>query len=271
MIQKTIGKSVFYFSPNLVHHPGLIHAISTRQGGVSTGNYKSLNLGFHVGDIHDRVLENHQRVSQSLQFDLSSLVSCQQVHDNTIALIDKGYLKSSCYLPDSAIAQTDALITDIPRVTLMTRHADCLPLLFFDAKTLTVAVAHAGWKGTLAHIGPKTVETLVREYKCQSQDIQTALGPSIGPCCYHISNTMSDLASEKLGKGKAFFQEGSNKKITFDLWQANKEQLLNAGIPEDNIYSAEICTSCNVDHFFSYRKEKRVTGRFAAFIGLGRY
>ena len=71
-----------------MHHTNLVHAVSTRQGGVSTGSYSSLNLGFHVGDIHDRVLENHQRVSQSLEFDLSSMVSCQQVHDNTIALID---------------------------------------------------------------------------------------------------------------------------------------------------------------------------------------
>ena len=268
MIQTTIGKSLFYFFPSLYHHSDLLHGISTRQEGVSTGNYSSLNLGFHVGDIHDSVLENHLRVSQSLEFDLSSLVSCQQVHGSAIAFIDKNYLKGSCYLPDRALAQTDALITDIPGVTLMTRHADCVPLLFFDAKTPTVAVAHAGWQGTLAHIGPKTIELLVREYKCQRQNIQAALGPSIGPCCYHISSTMADLALEKLVRGKAFIHEGSDKRQLFDLWKANKEQLLLAGIVEDNIYSSEVCTSCNSDHFFSYRKEKKVTGRFSAFIGL---
>ena len=268
MIQKTIGKALFYFFPTLMDHPGLIHAISTRQGGVSTGSHSSLNLGFHVGDIHDRVLENHHRVSKSLEFDLSSLVSCQQVHGSTIALIDKGYLKSDSYLPNKTIAETDALITDIPGVTLMSRHADCVPILFYNSKTCTVAVVHAGWKGTLAHIGPKTVEVLEREYKCQRKDVQAALGPSIGPCCYHIDNTMAVLASEKLVQGKTFITEGSNKKLSFDLWQANKEQLLTAGIPEDNIYSAEVCTSCRVDHFFSYRKEKKVTGRFASFIGL---
>ena len=268
MIQKTIGKSLFYYFPTLERQTGLHHAISTRLGGFSTGSYSSLNLGFHVGDIHDRVLKNHQRVSQSLEFDLSSLVSCQQVHGSTIALIGKGYLKSDSYLPNQTIAETDALITDISGVTLMTRHADCVPLLFFDAKTRTVAVAHAGWKGTLTHIGPKTVDLLLGEYKCQRKDIQAALGPSIGPCCYHISNTMADLASEKLAKGKAFVQEGAEKKLSFDLWQANKEQLLSAGLPEDNIYSAEVCTSCKVEHFYSYRKEKKVTGRFAAFIGL---
>ena len=246
----------------------MLHAISTRQGGVSTDSYSSLNLGFHVGDIHDRVLENHHRVSKSLEFDLNSLVSCQQVHGSTIALIDKGFLKATITFPDKTIAETDALITDIPGVTLMTRHADCVPILFYNSKTCTVAVVHAGWKGTLAHIGPKTVEVLEREYKCQRKDVQAVLGPSIGPCCYNIDNTMAALASEKLIRGTTFIKEGSNKEMSFDLWQANTKQLLTAGIPEGNIYSAEVCTSCRVDHFFSYRKEKKVTGRFAAFIGL---
>ena len=268
MIQKTIGKSLFYFFPNLIDHPGLLHAISTRQGGVSNGNYTSLNLGFHVGDLYDRVLENHHRVSKSLEFDLSSLVSCQQVHHDTIALIGKRYLKASSYLPDKTIEQTDALITDVPGVTLMTRHADCVPLLFFDPKTSTASVAHAGWKGTLAHIGLKTVDVLAKEYKCQRKDIQAALGPSIGPCCYHISRSMAVLASEKLLKGTLCIKEGSDNKLSFDLWKANREQLLMAGIPEENIYSSGVCTACKVDHFFSYRKEKKVTGRFAALIGL---
>lgn len=268
MTQKTIGKSLFYFFPNLIHHPGLLHAISTRQGGVSTGNYSSLNLGFHVGDLHDRVLDNHHRVSKSLEFDLGSLVSCQQIHHDTVALIGKEYLKTSSYLPGKMIEQTDALITDIPGITLMTRHADCVPLLFFDPKKSIAAVAHAGWKGTLAHIGPKTVDVLAKEYNCQRKDIQAGVGPSIGPCCYHISNTMADLASEKLIKGNLFVREGSDNKLSFDLWQANRKQLLAAGIPEENIYSSRACTSCKVDHFFSYRKEKKVTGRFAAFIGL---
>jgi YfiH family protein len=213
-------------------------------------------------------MENHHRVSMALEFDLSSLVSCQQIHHDTIALIGKQYLKSSSYLPDKMIGQTDALITDIPGITLMTRHADCVPILFFNSKTRTASVAHAGWKGTLAHIGLKTVDVLVKEYKCQRKDIQAGLGPSIGPCCYQISNTMADLASEKLVKGNLFVKEGSDNKLSFDLWQANREQLLTAGIPEENIYSSGVCTSCKVDHFFSYRKEKKVTGRFAAVIGL---
>ena len=160
MQHKKVGNVTFLTFPNLAHHQGLLHAISTRHGGVSSDHYSSLNLGFHVGDQHDRVKQNHQIVSQSLQFDLSSLVSCQQVHHHSIACIDKSYHNKDCFLPDKALPETDGLITDVPGITLMTRYADCVPLLFYSPTTHTVALAHAGWKGTLGHIGPKTVELL---------------------------------------------------------------------------------------------------------------
>jgi YfiH family protein len=268
MQHKKAGNVTFLTFPNLSHHKELLHAISTRHGGVSSDNYSSLNLGFHVGDKHDRVKRNHQIVSQALRFDLSSLVSCQQVHHHSIARIDKSYHKKNCFLPDNALPETDGLVTDVPGITLMTRYADCVPLLFYSPKTHTVALAHAGWKGTLGHIGPKTVELLTREFKCQRQDIHAALGPSIGPCCYEISNMMAVQAVKELVKGEEYSKELPGKKLLFNLWQANKEELYHAGIREENLSCAEICTSCNVDQFFSYRREKQLTGRFGAFIGL---
>jgi YfiH family protein len=268
MQRKNIGNLTFLTFPNLAHHGELLHAISTRHGGVSSGNYSSLNLAFHVGDNYDTVKHNHQIVSQALRFDLSSLVSCQQVHHHSIACIDKNYHKKDCFLPDNALPETDGLVTDVPGITLITRYADCVPLLFYSPKTHTVALAHAGWKGTIGHIGPKTVELLTREFKCQRQDIQVSLGPSIGPCCYEISNVMAVQAAKELVKGEEYSKELSDKKLFFNLWQANKKELYRAGIKEENISCAETCTSCNVDQFFSYRKEKQVTGRFGAFIGL---
>jgi YfiH family protein len=268
MLQKKVDNVTFLTFPNLAHHRTLLQAISTRHGGVSSGNYRSLNLAFHVGDKHDTVKRNHQIVSQSLRFDLSSLVSCQQVHHNSIALIDKSYHKKDCFLPDRALPETDGLVTDVPGITLMTRYADCVPLLFYSPKRRTVALAHAGWQGTLGHIGPKTVELLTREFKCQRDDIKASLGPSIGPCCYEISSMMADQAAKELITGEEYSEESHGKKLFFNLWQANKKELHHAGIREENLYCAELCTSCNSDQFFSYRKEKRVTGRFGAFIGL---
>lgn len=268
MIHKKSGSLSFLLFPNLAPHQEVLHAISTRCGGVSSGCYSSLNLGFHVGDTHDTVARNHELVSQSLGFDLSSLVSCQQVHHHTIARIDQRYHRQNCFLPDKALPETDGLATDVPGITLMTRYADCVPLLFYSPPTHTVAIAHAGWQGTLGHIGPKTVELLVQEFKCQRQDILVALGPSIGPCCYEVNNTMAGQAAKELVKGEGYTVESPGSRLFFNLWQANRQELYQEGIREENVYCAEICTSCNVEQFFSYRKEQRVTGRFGAFIGL---
>ena len=268
MIKKKIGSAIFLFFPNFSHHKGLTHAISTRHSGVSSGNYYSLNLSFQVGDDHDNVMKNHQTLSQALRFDLSSLVTCQQIHQDSIALVDKSYLKKGCFLPNNAIPETDALVTNVPGIILMARYADCVPLLFYDPKTHTVAITHAGWKGTLAHIGQKTVEALVKEYFCQPQNILAAIGPSIGPCCYQISSSMADQTVKEFSQTKRYFRESPNDGLYFNLWQANKEQLQSAGIKKENIYCAELCTYCNFELFFSYRKGKGVTGRFGALIGL---
>jgi YfiH family protein len=268
MIERKIGNLTFLFFPNVSHHKSITHAVSTRGGGFSSGNYNSLNLSFQVGDEENRVIKNHQTLSQTLSFDLSSLVTCQQVHQDTIALVDEGYLKKDCFFPHNSIPKTDALVTDVPGITLMTRYADCVPLLFYDPKTHTVAMAHAGWKGTLAHIGQKTVEILVNEYHCQPQHILAALGPSIGPCCYQINSTMADQAEKILPRAQEYISESSEDGLFFNLWQANKKQLKSAGIKDEHLYCAEICTACNRDLFFSYRKEEGITGRFGALIGL---
>ncbi len=177
MIKKKMGNGTFLFFPNFLNHKELIHAISTRHGGISSNNYASLNLSFQVGDEDDNVIENHQTLSQTLGFDLSSLATCQQIHQDKIAMVDGSDLKKDGCFPANAFLGTDALVTDVPGITLMTRYADCVPLIFYDPKTHTVAIAHAGWKGTLLHIAQKTVEVLVKDYHCQPQHILAAIGP----------------------------------------------------------------------------------------------
>ena len=268
MIRKKKGELTFLLSPNLSHTTKLIHAISTRSGGVSSGSYKSLNLSFHVGDEQKNVIRNYQILSRALGFNLSSLATCQQIHHNAVALVDKNNFEKDCFLPQNTIPETDALVTDVPGITLMTRYADCVPLFFYDPKTHTIAIAHAGLKGTLAHIARKTVEVLVNEYHCKPEHILTAIGPSIGPCCYQIGSTTADEAVKELSSGQECLKEGSEGNIYFNLWKANEKQLKDTGIKDDHLHCAGLCTSCNTDLFFSYRKEKKVTGRFGALIGL---
>lgn len=270
MIKKKIANTTFFLFPNFLNDKELIHAISTREAGVSSSNYESLNLSFQVGDADDNVMENHRIVSHALGFDLRSLATGQQIHHDNIAMVDERHLKKDCFLPDNAFPKTDALVTDVPGLTLMTRYADCVPLLFYDPKTHTVATAHAGWKGTLLHIAQKTVDVLVKDYHCQPQHIRAAIGPSIGPCCYRINSTMAGEAVRVLHKAQQYFVTSTNDDLYFNLWQANKKQLQHAGIKDDHLSCAELCTSCNIDLFYSYRKEKQVTGRFGALIGRRR-
>jgi YfiH family protein len=268
MMRQTMGTTPFFFSPNLAPYTELLHAVSTRHGGVSTGCYRSLNLSFHVGDEEDKVLHNYHLLSRVLKFDICSLVTCEQVHHNSIALIDETYLNKNCFLSDSAVPETDGLATNVPGITLLTRYADCVPLLFYNQKRQTVAIAHAGWKGTLAGIGPLMTDLLRREFKCRPEQTIAAIGPSIGPCCYHISSSMADQTVKEIPLAEKCILASAGQELSLDLWQLNRSQLIASGIQEDHISSAGLCTSCTVDHFFSYRKEAKVTGRFGALIGL---
>jgi hypothetical protein len=255
---------------NLVPYSELLHGISTRNGGVSSGPYRSLNLSFDVGDRHEQVMQNYQRVSRLLDFDLRSLVACEQVHHNSIACIDASYLGRSNFLPGMAVPTTDGLATNVPGITLLTRYADCVPLLFFNSEKKVVGIAHAGWKGTIARIGRSMVDLLSERFMCRPDRTLVAIGPSIGPCCYHVSSSMVDRTARELPPSEQRLVTSPDGRIAFDLWEANRQQLIAAGIEERNIFSAEQCTSCNTDLFFSYRKEAQLTGRFGAFIGLRR-
>jgi len=254
---------------NLVPFRELLHGISTRHGGGSTGPYRSLNLSFDVGDRPDRVRQNYRRVSRLLSFDLASLVAGQQIHHNSIALIDESYLKGGCFLPEKTVPATDGLATNVPGITLMARYADCVPLLFFNQTSRAVGIAHAGWKGTLARIGQSMIKLLADQFKCLPEETLVVIGPSIGPCCYHVDGSMADLAVRELPLSEHCCVNASGGgRLTFDLWEANRQQLMAAGVQEGHIRSAGICTSCNTDLFFSYRREAKITGRFGAFIGL---
>jgi polyphenol oxidase len=255
---------------NLVPFSELLHGVTTRRGGVSTGPYRSLNLSFDVGDRRERVLQNYQLVSRLLDFDLRSLVACQQVHHNAIARVDESHLNRSSFLPETAIPATDGLATNIPGITLLTRYADCVPLLFFSPEQQAVAVAHAGWRGTLARIGPAMVDLLSAHFRCRPERTLVMIGPSIGPCCYQVSSSMADRASRELPPAEQRFVASPDGRIAFDLWEANRRQLIAAGVEERNMVAAAHCTSCNTNLFFSYRKEAQLTGRFGAFIGLRR-
>ena len=167
---------------------------------------------------------------------------------------------------ETAIPNTDALITNVPNICLVILIADCVPLLFYDPTRKVIAAVHAGWQGTIKKITETTIEKMIKEFNCSPKDIICGIGPSIGSCCFEIKKDTFDLIYQSLSlnpKNKILIER--HGKLLCDLWQANKEQLLRKGILEKNIEITKLCTACNVHKFFSYRKET-TTGRFG--IGI---
>ena len=160
------------------------------------------------------------------------------------------------------IADTDALITDLPNVPLLLFYADCVPVLLADTETGAVGLAHAGWRGSVGEIALETVQMMRRHYGCSPEKMLAAIGPSIGSCCYEVDDTVLTAGA----KYRECFTPKANGKYQLDLWLMNRLQLEAAGLAAGNIHCAEVCTCDNRELFFSYRAEQGKTGRMGVSI-----
>lgn len=234
---------------NLSKIPGVVHAITTRAGGVSEGRCASLNVSYSVGDPTHNVDENLRRVAIALDTSRESLFAAYQVHGREVTVVE----------PDTEPRpRCDVLVTRSPEKTLMLRFADCTPVLLADPRRRAVAAVHAGWRGTAVRAAGAAVQALRDVCGSRSSDIVAGIGPAIGPCCYTVGQDVREAFSDR----PHLFSDGK-----LDLWQANREALTEAGIPADNIEVAGICTRCESDRFFSHRANSgQPAGRFAALI-----
>ena len=170
---------------------------------------------------------------------------------------------------NTAVEATDAMITDVPRLCLTVLAADCVLVLFFDPQKRVVAAVHAGWRGTVKLAAQKTAETLKQEFNCKPTNILVGIGPSIGPCHYEVGPEVITQVEDTFGGTAGYINgETPDGKGYFDLWKANKQQVMEAGVPAQNIEVAQICTYCNTHLFFSERHQRGKTGRFGAGIML---
>ncbi|MFZ2329992.1 MAG: peptidoglycan editing factor PgeF [Atribacterota bacterium] len=255
--------------PGLSKYEEILHFITTRHGGYSEKPFHSLNLASHIGDREENVLKNRECLARSLGIRAEKFFFTRQEHGNRIFLINEEKLFYNNNRLTGTIPVSDAMITDCRDICLLIFIADCVPVLLFDCRKKIIGLVHAGWKGTVSLISQKTVQLMQSHYGSRVQDIICAIGPSIGPCCYEVGNEVLGKVKESFPEEKSLISFDSKKgKYFFDLWQANKTQLLNCGIPDSNIETASLCTSCHSDLFFSSRKEHQCTGRFAAGIML---
>lgn len=237
---------------------GLVHAVTTRHGGVSQPPWATLNLGGSVHDDPAAVHENTERVCAALGVPRAALVTAYMVAGNRVAVAGAEHR-------GQPFRETDALVTATPGVFLTLRYADCVPVLLVDPLRRAVGIAHAGWRGTLALVAQRTAQTMMAEFGCRAEDIRAAVGPSIGPCCYEVGGeVVTQTKAVFAGQADGLLKAGVTR-AHLDLWQANRLQLEAVGVSQVEV--AGICTRCHSDDYFSHRGEGGRTGRFGAVIG----
>lgn len=262
-------ESVYYLTfPHFTKTNMVRHGFSTRHGGVSEGNLGSMNLGFSRGDLEENVITNYKRLSDAIGVEVDSLVLSDQVHKSNIKVVTaedrgKGFNRPRDY------DNIDGLVTNVPEVTLVTFYADCVPLFFMDPVKKVVGMAHAGWRGTVAQIGGKMIDTMVNTFQCKPGDILVGIGPSIGKCCFEVDEKVYEAFMEVFPEHeKNLVTTGQNHKYMIDLWTANALTLINNGVSEDNIIIGDLCTQCHPDDFHSHRATNGDRGSLVGMIAL---
>ncbi len=259
--QATVKNISFYRIQAFETYPNLVHAIFTRQGGVSQAPFASLNLGVAVGDNPLAVAQNFQRACQVLNTTPDQTVSCNLVHSADILTVNKTNQQR-------VIGRGDGLITATPNIYLAMRFGDCTPLIFYDSVRGAIGLTHAGWRGTMKNAAAATVGAMVDQLGCHPQNLMVVIGPAIGPCCYEVGPEVMKAATQTFGEAHGLFHRpnGATNRAYFDMWEANRRQLAACGV--ERIIQTGLCTACRTDLFFSHRAEQGRTGRFGVIIGL---
>lgn len=191
------------------------------------------------------------------------LLSVKQVHGTDVLILDRPISEG-----DRFAGGWDALVTDQPGVTVAVRTADCVPVLLYDRRKKAVAAIHAGWRGAVAGIVPRTIELMASKFKVLESDLRVSIGPSAGPCCYEVDETvLAPLRSGGADWGGVLHDDHGTK-ARLDLKALVRKQVARIGIQSKHITAVNLCTICHRDLFYSYRREGRVNGTMLSGIAL---
>lgn len=272
------------------HCPWLVHGFSTRTGGVSRAYAPAqrageLNLGFTAADERDKVLENRRRLLESLSVRPNTpLVTLKQIHSSVIRRVTGA--------DADRLLRGDGLMTNEPGLLLAIQTADCIPVLVADVKKKSVAAFHAGWRGTLKRIVENGVGRMRAEFGARPEDLVAAIGPGIGACCYAVGEEVRGEFESQFAYAGEIFHEVSDSdpihlkypllfltarapghsnlgpQLHLNLMEANRRQLVDAGLRAEAISVIGHCTSCQRNRYFSYRAEQGFTGRMLSVVGV---
>ena len=290
VVTKTPAKSKLQLlhSEKLAKLPWLIHAFSSRRGGVSRaygGN--ALNLGFTKHDTRAAVERNRALLLRELGVTHGRkswpLITLRQIHSDLIHRVDR--------LPNEPLAG-DGLITNTPGLLLAILTADCLPVILVDRKNRAVGVFHAGWRGTVKRIVEKGIGEMRRYFGSDPRNLIAAIGPGVQGCCFQVGEEVRTKFETQFAYAAELFREVKESdpvrekypllfltarapghselpvSLYLDLVEANRRQLIDGGVPAKNIDASSPCAACHTDLLFSHRAEKGITGRLMAVTGV---
>lgn len=256
MIERCVNGIAFLEFPNLAGIAGVRHGVFTRGGGYSQGPFQSLNVALSVNDRPETVEKNRRAIEQVMAG--GRIIYIRQVHGTRVVVFSQKETGGGRSGP-GGLAEGDAIVSNVPGLSLAVQTADCQAILLFDPVRRVVGNIHSGWRGSIQNIIGHTVARMGEVFGTRARDLLAGIGPSLGPCCAEFIHYRREIP-ESLWH----YNAGKNH---FDFVAMSRDQLRSAGLPADNIALSHLCTRCRTDLFFSYRAEK-TTGRFASVIGL---
>ena len=283
-VREKLGLQILQ-SQALVELDWLVHGFSTRPGGTSIlAGTPALNLGFTEWDEREHVAANRAKFTEVLSTREMPLLTLRQFHSDVICVAAGASAEAS---------KADSLMTSTPGLLLAVQTADCVPILLADTRRRVVAAIHAGWRGTLARITVKALGRMQMEFGTRPRNVVAVLGPAIGRCCYEVGPEVGQAFAAQFPSAADWFDGPFEQlshgeeplwlpwltmmppghvppppRVKLDLRASNRWQLIDAGVPERQIFASSLCTACRTDLLFSYRREGAQTGRLMTVIGI---
>ena len=261
------GTVLEYLTFPLLEETGIVkHLFTTRLGGVSRGEFSSMNLSTSRGDVKEHVFENYRRIADVLGCQVEDMTASHQTHTTNIRRITaedrgKGILRERDY------ENVDGLITNEAGVVLVTYYADCVPLYFVDPVHRAIGLAHSGWRGTVGRMGECMIRAMEETFGSKPEELVAGIGPSICRDCYEVSEDVAEQFLDRFGSEVAVPGKQPGK-YQLDLWLANEKILEQAGILAQHIAVTDICTCHNSEYLFSHRASNGRRGNLGAFLML---